>query len=182
MKTKLRVTLLIPLLLVMLAPVHVPAASQMYLKIDGVDGESTDKTHSDEIEVLSWSWGMSTSITPTTSTRPEPTTFQALSITKYIDKATPKLMLAASTVEPYDQAILTLRRIGENPAEYLTITMNRVYVTSLSTGGSAAEDRMTETVKFIFETVEVEYVFVNPDGSTEAPITYGFDLSANTPL
>ena len=31
-----------------------------FLKIDGIDGESSDHKHKSEIEVLSWSWGMQT--------------------------------------------------------------------------------------------------------------------------
>lgn len=36
-------------------------ALDMFIKIDGIKGESTDDKHKDEIDVLSWSWGMSQS-------------------------------------------------------------------------------------------------------------------------
>lgn len=34
-------------------------ANDMFLKIDGIDGESVDSTHTNEIELLSLHWGMS---------------------------------------------------------------------------------------------------------------------------
>jgi type VI secretion system secreted protein Hcp len=33
-------------------------AVDMFLKLNGVTGESKDKVHNKEIDILSWSWGM----------------------------------------------------------------------------------------------------------------------------
>ncbi|MCK9688689.1 type VI secretion system tube protein Hcp, partial [Scleromatobacter humisilvae] len=34
-------------------------AMDMFIKIGSLKGESVDKTHAGEIDVLAWSWGMS---------------------------------------------------------------------------------------------------------------------------
>ena len=36
-------------------------AVDMFIKIGDIKGESRDKTHKEEIDVLAWSWGMSNS-------------------------------------------------------------------------------------------------------------------------
>jgi type VI protein secretion system component Hcp len=36
-------------------------AVDMFIKIDSVDGETQDSKHKKEIDVLSWSWGMTNS-------------------------------------------------------------------------------------------------------------------------
>ena len=33
-------------------------AQDIFIKINGIDGESQDVTHKNEIEVLSWDWGV----------------------------------------------------------------------------------------------------------------------------
>ena len=43
-------------------------AVDMFLKLDGIKGESLDATHKDEIDVLAWSWGLSQSGVPPCST------------------------------------------------------------------------------------------------------------------
>ena len=45
---------------------------------------------------------------------------------------------------------MTVRKAGENPVDYVNITMSPVLVTSLSTGGSGGEDRLTENVYLEF--------------------------------
>ena len=83
--------------------------------------------------------------------------FQDLSFTKWVDLASAALMLATANGKHITKATLTVRKAGENPLEYITIEMDEVLVTSVSTGGSGGEDRLTENVSLNFKTVDVTY-------------------------
>ena len=70
-------------------------AVDMFLKLDGVKGESKDKVHTNEIDVLAWSWGMSNSGTAHVGggAGSGKVSVQDLSFTKYVDSSSPNLML-----------------------------------------------------------------------------------------
>ena len=53
----------------------------------------------------------------------------------------------------FDDATLVVRKAGENPVEYIKIKMEEVLITSVSTGGSGGEDRLTENVTLNFSKV-----------------------------
>src|SRR6201985_2127580 len=142
-------------------------AMDMFMKIDSLKGESVDKTHAGEIDVLAWSWGMSNSGSAHVGggAGAGKVNVQDLSFTKYMDKSTPDLLLASCNGKHYDNALLTVRKAGEKPLEDLKITMTEVLVTSVSTGGSGGEDRLTENVTLNFAAVKVDYVEQKKDGS-----------------
>ena len=104
---------------------------------------------------------------------------QDLSLTKYIDKATPNLQLACATGKHYKDALLTVRKAGDKPLEYLKITMTDVLISSVSTGGSGGEDRLTENVTLNFGKFKTEYTPQKADGSGDAAIDVTFDIAKN---
>ena len=71
------------------------------------------------------------------------------------------------------------RKAGENPLEYLTIKMESVIVTSVSTGGSGGEDRLTENVSLNFAKLFLEYTKQEADGSGAAAIAFNWDIAGN---
>lgn len=157
-------------------------ALDMFLNIVGeIEGEAKDHAHENEIDVLAWSWGMSQSGTFHVGGGggAGKANFQDLSVTKWIDKSSPILMLYCSNGDHFEEATLTVRKAGKKPLEYLIIKMTKVMVTSVSTGGSGGEDRLTENVTLNFAEVEVEYVEQKDDGSGEAPIPYGWFIDRN---
>src|SRR3954462_8449956 len=107
-------------------------AVDMFIKIGDVKGESKDKTHKEEIDVLAWSWGVSNSGSAHTGGGAGAGTanVQDLSFTKYIDKTTCSLLLASCKGTHYPKAALIVRKAGDKPLEYLTITLEEVLVTS----------------------------------------------------
>jgi type VI secretion system secreted protein Hcp len=161
-------------------------AVDMFIKIDSVKGEAQDDAHKDEIDVLAWSWGMSQSGTMHAGGGGGggKVNVQDLSFTKYIDKSTSVLMEYCSNGKQYQEAKLTVRKAGgDTPLEYLIITMTDVIVTSVSTGGSGGEDRLTENVTLNFAAVKVDYQPQKPDGSKDGgQIKYGWDIAANKKL
>jgi type VI secretion system secreted protein Hcp len=156
-------------------------AVDMFLKLDDVKGESRDDKHKDEIDVLAWSWGMSQSGTTHMGGGggAGKVNVQDLSITKYLDKASPNLMLGSCTGKHYKEALLTVRKAGEKPLEYLKITMKEVLVSSISTGGSGGEDRLTESISLNFAEFKVEYAPHKQDGSGDAVIEAVWNIAKN---
>jgi type VI secretion system secreted protein Hcp len=157
-------------------------AVDMFLKIDSVKGEAQDKAHKDEIDVLAWSWGMSQSGTTHTGGGggAGKVNVQDMSVTKYIDKSSPDLMLACCNGKHFGEAVLTVRKAGENPLEYVKVKMTDVIVTAVSTGGSGGEDRLTENLTLNFAKVAVDYKEQTKTGGAGASPSMTWDIAANT--
>jgi type VI secretion system secreted protein Hcp len=156
-------------------------AMDMFMKIDALKGESKDKVHKEEIDVLAWSWGMSNSGSAQQGggMGAGKVNVQDLSFTKYIDKSSPDLMLAACNGKHFAKAVLTIRKAGEQPLEYLLVTMEDLLITSVSTGGSGGEDRLTENVTLNFGKVKVQYKEQSEKGGVGDKPEMGWDIAAN---
>lgn len=161
-------------------------AVDMFIKIGDIKGESKDKAHADEIDVLSWNWGMSQSgnMHLGTGGGSGKVNIQDLTIVKYLDKSSPNLMMACSSGKHYPEAKLTVRKAGgDNQVEYLIITLKEVLISSVSTGGNGGDDRLTETVSLNFAQVLVDYQPQKEDGAKEGgPVKYGWNIRQNVKI
>ena len=161
-------------------------AVDMFMKFDDtkikIEGESQDAKHTKEVDVLSWSWGMSNSGSAHmgSGAGAGKVNVQDLTFTKYVDKATPKLMLACCQGNHLAEVTLAVRKAGSKPLEYLKIRMFGVLITSFATGGTGTDDRLTEKVTLNFGRVLVDYVPQKPDGSGDTAIPMSWDIAANT--
>ena len=158
-----------------------PAA--YYLKIDGVKGESTDKTHKDEIEVLSWSHGVSQPSSAAASTGGGSTVGRCqhsdLSIMKTADLASPTLAQLCCTGKHIKEVLLVCERAdGDKRVPYLTIKLSDVIISSaqLSGGGEIPH----ESISFNYAKINWEYTKQNVVGGAAAGKTTGsWDLKSN---
>lgn len=158
-------------------------AVDMFIKFDGIDGESVDAKHAKAIDVLAWSWGMSQSGTTHQSTGggAGKVNVQDLSLTKYIDKSSTVLMTHCATGKHIPKAVLTVRKAGDKPLEYLVITLKDLLISSVQTGGSGGEDRLTENVTINFGAYEVAYQQQAKTGGAEGGQVFSkFDIAKNT--
>jgi len=153
----------------------------MFLNLDGVKGESKDKAHTQEIDILSWSWGMSNSGSAHVGggAGSGKVSVQDLSLTKYLDSSSAPLMLSCCNGEHFGSAVLTVRKAGEKPLEYLTIKLQEVVITSVTTGASGGDDRLTENVTLNFAKVKVEYLPQEAKGGKGNMIPFGWDIAGN---
>jgi type VI secretion system secreted protein Hcp len=156
-------------------------AVDMFLKINGIEGESKDKSHMKEIDVLAWSWGMSNSASAHVGggAGAGKVHVQDLSFTKWTDSATPKLVLACCKGTHYSDATLVVRKAGDKPLEYIKIKLEEVFITSVSKGGSGGEDRLTENVVLNFGKFSLDYTPQDDKGAAGTAITAQFDVAAN---
>lgn len=157
-------------------------AVDMFIKVGTIEGESVDKVHAGKIDVLAWSWGMSQSGTTHQGGGggAGKVNVQDISFTKYVDKSTTNLMSACCKGTHFDDAVLIVRKAGDKPLEYIKITMKEVIVTSLSTGGSGGEDRLTENVTLNFAEFKVEYQEQNPKGGSKGKPEFSWNIAENS--
>lgn len=156
-------------------------AVDMFLKLEGIKGESQDAKHKDEIDVLAWSWGASQSGTTHMGGGggAGKANFQDLSITKWVDKSSPGLIKHVAKGTHIPTANLVVRKAGDNPLEYIKLDLKDVIVTSVATGGSGGEDRLTENVTLNFGEFKMIYTPQETDGSGGGVVDFGFDIAKN---
>ncbi len=156
-------------------------AVDMFLKIDDLKGESQDAKHKGEIDVLAWSWGMSQSGSAHVGggSGAGKVSVQDLSVTKYVDLASPNFVKYCCTGKHFKEALLTVRKAGDNPLEYIKLKMTEVIIGSVSTGGSGGEDRLTENVTLNFAAFEHTYTSQKPDGTEDKSIPVTWNIQKN---
>jgi type VI secretion system secreted protein Hcp len=157
-------------------------AFDSFLKIKGIEGESKDEKHPNEIELLSWSWGESNvgSSASGGGAGAGKVSMQDFHFTMKMNKASPKLVLACATGEHIADAVLTCRKAGGKGQEYLKVTFTDLLISSYQTGGSGGGDDIPlESISFNYATIKMEYSPQKADGSLEKAITAGYDLKVN---
>ena len=157
-------------------------ANDMFLKIDGIEGESLDSTHSNEIEVLTLHWGMSqgASMHAGTGGGAGKVSVDDLVFTHSVDKASPILMQTCMSGKHIPKAVLTVRKAGEKPLEFYKITMTDVMVSNVQPSGSNTGGGLVETVGLAFSKVKIEYQPQGGDGSAKGgAIVTEYDIKAN---
>ncbi|HBA86968.1 MAG TPA: type VI secretion system tube protein Hcp [Geobacter sp.] len=160
------------------------AATDMFLKVDGIKGESVDSKHKDEIEILAWSWGASNSGNAHMGGGggSGKVNVQDISITKYVDKASPLLMKKVCQGDHIKEMYLVVRKAGAKPLEYLKIKLEDCLVSSVSTGGSGGQDRLTENISFNFAKFQMQYIAQDAKGAAAGEVPFAFDIKANKSL
>ena len=156
-------------------------AVDMFIKLDGIKGESRDAKHKGEIDVLAWSWGLSNSGTlhQGGGGGAGKANFQDISFTKYVDAGSADLALSCANGKHLKSAKLIVRKAGENPLEYIIIELGETLVTSLSTGGSGGEDRLTENVTLNFEEIHFTYWTQDDKGAKGESSEYKYNIAEN---
>lgn len=157
-------------------------AVDMFLKLDGIKGESQDKSHKDEIHIESFSWGLSQSGVSGVGGGggAGKVNVHDISIMRFADKASPELMLACCNGKHIPGGLITVRKAGEMPLEYLKIKLSDIIVSSVQHSGSGAGDLLTESLSLNFAKFAVEYQQQGPDGKAQGgPVTMGWDVKAN---
>ena len=159
-------------------------AMDMFLNMGAnIKGETQDSAQkgAGDIDILAWSWGMSNagSFHGGGGGGAGKANFQDISLTKYIDKASTAIMIALAKGSHIPECKILIRKAGEGQQKYMEITMEKVLVTSVSTGGSGGEDRLTENITLNFAQVKVEYFTQNEKGVTASAGIFTWDIAGN---
>lgn len=154
-------------------------AVDVFLKLGDIKGESKDSAHKGEIDVLSWSWGLSQtgSMGHGGGGGAGKANFSDLSIMHAVDKASPVLMQKCATGEHIKEATLVSRKAGKGQQEYLIVKMNDILITSVQPSGSS--EHPMESVSMQFAKVDLEYKPQKDDGTLDAGVHFKYDIKAN---
>jgi len=161
-------------------------AFDMHLKFKGgsvtIEGGSTHGKHKNEIPVLAWSWGLSNSgdLHSSGSSSGGKAHVQDISLTKYVDKSSNALLQAAATGARLEEAWLYITNATGEQTDYVVLHLtNGVLITSVSTGGSGGEDRLTENITLHFGKFQYSFQPQKPDGKADgAAKTFTYDMQA----
>ena len=156
-------------------------AQDIFLKINGIDGESQDSQHKGEIEVSSWGWmiAQNSSMHSGSGGGAGKASVDDLSFEHLMDRSSPNLMKYCLTGKHIDSAVLTVRKAGGSPLEYLKITMSDVIVTRVRPSGTNGDTGIREAVNLSFAKVKQEYIVQNAQGGSGGAVTASFDIKGN---
>jgi type VI secretion system secreted protein Hcp len=152
-------------------------ATDILLEINGLKGESEKVKKA--MDVTSWHWGVANQGSWHDGGQGAGTgksEVHDLTVTKYLDSATPNLFQACCAGEHFDKATLTLRKAGKKPLPYLTIEMKNVFISSVQPGHAGGDDRFIEEVSLCFAEVDVEYNPQDKSGSGGGAIKAGYNI------
>lgn len=159
-------------------------SSTIFCKIDGIAGESTDANHKGEMELMSFSHGVSQPRSATVSTAGGGTAGRCnhtdMTITKSLDSASPVLNQTCCTGKHIASVVITLRRAdGDKSVPYMVYKLSEVVISSVSVGGGS-DSVPIETVTLNYAKIEWEYTKQDRKGGAGAGKTNGsWDLSKN---
>jgi type VI secretion system secreted protein Hcp len=157
------------------------AAVDYFLKIEGHEGESKDDKHKNEIDVLSWTWGESNpgNMAAQGGGGAGKVSMQDFHASFTVNKACPGLMLACATGEHIKKAVLTCRKAGTIPQEYMIWTFTDLLISSFQINGSEGDMIPICTISLNYARVDFSYAEQKADGSLESPKKVAYDLKAN---
>lgn len=156
-------------------------AQDIFLKIAGIDGESQDAAHKNEIDVGSWEWQVlqESNMQQGSGGGSGKATVKDLSFVHNVDRASPNLMKFCLTGKHIPEAVLTVRKAGGTPLEYLKITVNDVVITNVQPAGSSQDEIIKERVSLAFAKIKQEYTVQNQQGGSGGAVTAGYDIKLN---
>ena len=154
----------------------------MFLKIDGIDGESADSTHGGEFQIESFSWGATNAGSSALGggAGSGKVSMQDFHFVINYGKHSPKLMEACATGSHIPKATLTCRKAGGDKMEFLKITFSDILISSYQTGASAAGSELPmDQCSFNYTKIEKEYKEQKADGTLGGTVKAGYDLKQN---
>ena len=157
--------------------------SDVFLKVDGVEGESSDAKHKSEIEVLSFSWGVTQAITGTVP----PGTFSGqradlspLGHPEAVRQGVAQGRPGLRRRRPFASAVLTLCRAGGDKQPYMEYKLSDVMISSVQVGGAGEGGVPTESWSLHYAKIEMSTRRSALDGKPAGKgASGGWDLKEN---
>jgi type VI secretion system secreted protein Hcp len=154
----------------------------LFLKLDGISGESQDVKHKGEIDLQSFSWGEASEAGPSQGAGAGKVAMQDFHFVTRVNKASPLLFLACAMGKHIKDAFLTARKAGKEQQEFLLFKFSDLLISSYQIGGAEVGEVPMEQVSFNFSRIDFEYRAQKPDGTLADPISAGWDVKQNKPI
>jgi type VI secretion system secreted protein Hcp len=152
------------------------ASGNIHLKLEGVEGESAQKGHEKEIEIESWSWGVSNPVNMGGGGMGAgKASFQGIHISKSYDKSTSVMAKKAATGTHFATAVITQRKAGGDQQDFFVITLKQVFIENISV--NAREDgSVSEQVTLAYKDIEMAYKPQDSKGALGGAVKFGYDI------
>ncbi len=152
-----------------------------YLKIDGIQGESTVKGFENQIEILSFGHGISHPGAMSRSTAgglsEGVATHADFSVVKQLDKASPLLAKHCSDGKHFKAVLVTLVRSGGDKMPFMEYKLSDAMITGYRPGGSSQSDGLPlEEVSIAYSRIDWTYTQQNAQGKPGGKVTGSADL------
>ena len=151
-------------------------STDTHIKFDGVEGEATHKDHKGEIELLSWSWGVSNPSAVagggSGKGKANPGDFN---FTHMYDKASPVLAKRCADGKHFPTVTMTARKSGEGQKDYFKIVMKEVFISSVQPAGSQGGDIM-ESVSMTYAQIDFSYKPQDEKGGLGGEVKFGWNI------
>jgi type VI secretion system secreted protein Hcp len=159
---------------------------EIFLKLDGIDGESEKKDAESWIEIFSFSNGASnpSSVAFGTGSGAGKVDISSLSLQKQLDKASPKLFLNCCNGTHIAKGFMIVREAtGDATTKiYYQYDMTEVFVDSISWGGAANGGKPSESLALSAKSLNVTYWPQDTKGTLGKKVVAGWDVSKNAVL
>jgi type VI secretion system secreted protein Hcp len=155
-------------------------SADIFLKLDGISGESTDQDHKGEIDVEAFTFNAKRA----TGSGNGKVKFAPFRVIKVYDASSPKLMQAAASGRHIRSAVLTFRRSGDpNGVEFLTYKLSDLVVSSYQEGGANVDQRtlgsLEDEVGLNPAKVQVTEKTIAANGKAGPVVSASFDIKHN---
>ena len=159
------------------------ALVDMFLKLDGVDGESPDPAHKGEIQINGFRLNAVSPRDAFTNQAAGAVRMSHMTIRAKVDKSTPKLFTKIAKNEKIPSAVLTCRKAGKEQFEYFKVTLSEVLVVNVKAGDfEAREGDVIPQVEFdlAYGKLEMSAKEQTSQGPTSGPVVFVFNLMSNS--
>jgi type VI secretion system secreted protein Hcp len=149
-------------------------AVDYFLKLDGIQGESQDEKHKNEIQVLSWSWGASnaSTVSATGGSGAGKVDLSDFSMMLNFDKSTPKFFKSITLGAHIATGTLTATKAGADGKPYLKLDFEELFITGLQM--SASSETPAVSLSFSYNQIKMDYSMQDEKGNVAStgPVTY----------
>jgi type VI secretion system secreted protein Hcp len=171
-----------PLVPVKDSPPAAESGYEIHLDLSSIQGESPSTAHPSEIEVSSFSWGVSNSPINTNqgTIKGGKVSMTEITVTKSFDKASVQLLKAAASGQIFKTAKITWSKStgGKKPEDYITITLTGVLISSVQQSSSRTGQGMgTESITLSFDKVNMDYKVQDKTGLLASAGQMSYDLA-----
>jgi type VI secretion system secreted protein Hcp len=158
------------------------AKTNIYLKLDGLNGESMDDEHKDWIEVESWSWGVDNPASFAQGQGGQSTQahVSAINVVKNCDAASVAMYKACTTGKHIPKGTLSCLKLdGDSRIEYMKVDLTDIMVSNLQWSASGTEHHVHESVGLVFAEFKQAYKLQQDKGTPKGSTEFGYNVQTS---
>lgn len=159
------------------------AQTNIFLKLDSVDGESLDQDHQNWIEVESFTWGVDNPSSFAIGQGGQATQAHVASIgvQKRMDNSSVTLFKNCTTGKHIQSGTISCMKLdGDTRVEYMKVELTDIMVSNVQISGVGSEQVVQEHVSLVFAKFKETYKLQQNLGSAQGAKEFGYDVQKAT--